>query len=69
VDHTQFSGLGRIGMQAPVSYPSIVWGVVAAISVMPPSGTVNVDKGIPSFRHEGAMVFRLGSGIVVGLCE
>lgn len=69
VDHTRFSGLGRISMQAPVSYPSIVWGEVAAISVMPPSETVNVDKGFPSFHHEGALVFHLGSGNVVGLYE
>jgi hypothetical protein len=58
-----FSGLGKIGMQAPVSYPSIVWGAVAAISA---SATVNVDKGIPSFRHAA---FHLASGIVVGWCE
>lgn len=67
VGHTQFSGLGRISMQALVSYPSIVWGVVTAISVMLPSGTVNVDKGIPSFRHGGEKKFRLGSGSAVGL--
>lgn len=68
VGHTRSSGLGRIGMRAPVSYPSIVWGAVAAIFVNPPSGTVNVDKGTPSFRH-GAIESRLGSENVAGLYE
>jgi hypothetical protein len=65
----RFSGLGKIGMRAPVSYPSIVWDAVAAIFVMPPSGTVNADKGIPSFRHEYAIEFQLGNDNVVDLYE
>lgn len=66
---TRFFGLDRIGTQAPVSYPSIVFDAVAEICAMHLSGMSNADEESPSSCNERAKAIRSESDNVVGLCE
>src|SRR5882757_2624185 len=57
-DRTRFFSLDRIGTQAPVSYPSIVFDAAVGIYAMHLSETVNVEKETLCYRHEYAKGIR-----------
>jgi hypothetical protein len=69
VARTRFFALDRIGTQAPVSYPSIVFYAVAEICVMHLSGTLNVGEESPSSHNECTKGICSESDNVVGLRE
>ena len=66
---TRFFALDRIGTQAPVSYPSIVFDAVTEICVMHLLGMLNVDEESRSSRNVCAKGTRSKSDNVIGLCE
>jgi len=61
--------LDRIGLQAPVSYPSIVFYAVAEICVMHLSGTLNDGEESQSSHNECTKGICSESDNVVGLRE
>lgn len=66
--HTQFSARGKIGKQAPVSYPSIVLDAGVGYA-MHSSGRVTADEERSCSRHEYEKGIHAGNDNVVDLCE